>query len=168
MNRFKRLCDEALARAEKEPRAPAPTKPRGPGKRTSKVLLAQPIRIDHAGGLGGFSPIRDRMPGANDLEVAYGAFLDHQKAMGEVLEWYWQPMSLRLTFLEDGRGDFYRPDFLVVTSTREIQIHETKGFMQDDARTKLKVAAALYPFRFVLVQRKGGVWERTRYVAALP
>jgi hypothetical protein len=37
---------------------------------------------------------------------------------------------------------------------REIEIHETKGFWEEDARIKFKVAAATYPFRFIGVTRE--------------
>lgn len=38
-----------------------------------------------------------------------------------------------------------------------------KGHWQDDARAKIKIAAAMYPFRFIAVKAKpkrvGGGWE---------
>ena len=44
-----------------------------------------------------------------------------------------------------------------------IECHEVKGFWQDDARAKIKVAADLYPFRFIAVKartkKSGGGWE---------
>ncbi|MCO7495183.1 hypothetical protein [Stenotrophomonas maltophilia] len=40
--------------------------------------------------------------------------------------------------------------------------HEVKGHWQDDARAKIKIAAAMYPFRFIAVKarpkRDGGGW----------
>ena len=43
-----------------------------------------------------------------------------------------------------------------------IECHEVKGFWQDDARAKIKVAADMYPFRFLAVRVKtkkdGGGW----------
>lgn len=57
---------------------------------------------------------------------------------------------------------FYSPDFQVVNDeTGEIELHEVKGFWEDDARVKIKVAAAQFPeFRFVAVQYKKGQWVR--------
>lgn len=44
----------------------------------------------------------------------------------------------------------------------EMEAHEVKGFWTDDARVKIKVAASLFPFKFVAVkvqsQKNGGGW----------
>jgi hypothetical protein len=44
-----------------------------------------------------------------------------------------------------------------------IELHEVKGFWTDDARVKIKVAASIYPFKFMAVkprpQKVGGGWE---------
>jgi hypothetical protein len=58
----------------------------------------------------------------------------------------------------------YTPDFMVLTTTGGIEFHEVKGFMEDDAWVKIKVAAEKFPmFVFVLVRKKakkdGGGWE---------
>jgi hypothetical protein len=58
----------------------------------------------------------------------------------------------------------YTPDFMVLGTNGEIQFHEVKGFMEDDAWVKLKVAAARFPmFSFVLAKKRankdGGGWE---------
>ena len=51
---------------------------------------------------------------------------------------------------------------MVLTADGVLEIHETKGFMQDDANVKLKVAACSFPFVFRLVKRAakkdGGDW----------
>ena len=43
-----------------------------------------------------------------------------------------------------------------------IECHEVKGYWQDDARVKIKVAADQYPFRFVAIKARakkdGGGW----------
>ena len=57
---------------------------------------------------------------------------------------------------------FYTPDFAVMSADGVMECHEVKGFWQDDARAKIKVAADLYPFRFVAIKAKakkdGGGW----------
>jgi hypothetical protein len=51
----------------------------------------------------------------------------------------------------------YTPDFIALNLDGELIAYETKGFMRDDARVKLKVAARMFPFvGFVLVERKAG------------
>lgn len=54
---------------------------------------------------------------------------------------------------------FYTPDFLVMKANGEIEIHEVKGFWEDDARVKIKVAAEAFPFRFIAVNRKKKEWH---------
>lgn len=44
-----------------------------------------------------------------------------------------------------------------------MECHEVKGFWRDDARAKIKIAADLYPFRFIAVMKRrkkdGGGWS---------
>jgi hypothetical protein len=42
-------------------------------------------------------------------------------------------------------------------------MHEVKGFWQDDARVKIKVAASIYPFKFIAVKKAKGGWEREEF-----
>lgn len=48
-------------------------------------------------------------------------------------------------------------------ATGELEMHEVKGFWEDDARVKIKVAASFYPFSFIAARPKpkeeGGGWE---------
>jgi len=47
-----------------------------------------------------------------------------------------------------------------VTFEDRIELHETKGFMRDDAAVKLKVAADKFPeFLFVLVKKIKKQWD---------
>ncbi|MFQ1753542.1 DUF1064 domain-containing protein [Aeromonas veronii] len=65
---------------------------------------------------------------------------------------------LRLLMLAD--KTFYTPDFMVVRKDGLIELHEVKGFWEDDARVKIKVAAKQHwMFTFVGVQRKGANWS---------
>ena len=91
----------------------------------------------------------------NKLEGAYSEHLSALQRAGEVKWWRFEGIKLRLA-----DKTFFNVDFAVMLSTGEIQMHEVKGFMQDDANVKLKVAAEMYPFRFMLVKKaKGGVWD---------
>lgn len=54
----------------------------------------------------------------------------------------------------------YTPDFWTLGCS--LHAHEVKGFMRDDARVKLKVAARMYPMiQFTLVERIKGEWKFT-------
>jgi hypothetical protein len=80
----------------------------------------------------------------NATETAYALHLELLRRAGEIRAWSYEPMKLRLA-----DKTYYSPDFLVVLGNGEMELHETKGFWQDDARVKIKVAAEQFPwFRF--------------------
>lgn len=92
----------------------------------------------------------------NKLEKRYAQHLDLLRLAGEVAAWRFEAVTLRLAV--DVR---YSPDFLVILPGGELELHETKGFLRDDARIKLRTAARLFPwFVFRLIrQSKAGVWD---------
>jgi hypothetical protein len=94
----------------------------------------------------------------NGLERAYGDLLNVRKAAGQVAEWWYEAVTLKLA--PDCR---YNPDFLVMLPDGSLEFHETKGFQREDSIVKLKAAAEKFPFRFVLVQKQtkkqGGGWK---------
>lgn len=84
----------------------------------------------------------------NGTERDYGALLALRQHAGEILWHKFEGLKLRLA-----DATFYTPDFVVMAADGVIECHEVKGFWQDDARVKIKVAASLYPFRFIAVKR---------------
>lgn len=97
----------------------------------------------------------------NRLERSYAEHLDVLKAAGAVIDWKYESLKLRLA-----DRTFLTVDFWVMMSDGELQAHETKGWMMDDAAVKLKVAAEQYWwFRFYLVKARakkhGGGFEVT-------
>ncbi len=98
----------------------------------------------------------------NKTEAAYSLFLEREKSSGRVAWYKFEGVKLRLA-----DNTFYTPDFAVMLSSGELEMHEVKGFWQDDARVKIKVAAAMYPFRFVAVTPKakkdGGGWKTEEF-----
>jgi hypothetical protein len=87
----------------------------------------------------------------NGMEKAYAAYLETRRLSGEILDWKFEAMKLKLA-----KGTFYNPDFLVVNPDGRLELHETKGWLEDDAAVKVKVAAEMFPmFRFVIVKREG-------------
>ncbi len=91
----------------------------------------------------------------NKLEQAYEQRLKTRLLTGEIVDYKFEPMKLKLA-----DNTTYTPDFLVITSDGEMQLHEVKGYWEDDARVKIKVAAAIFwMFRFVAVQREKVVWK---------
>lgn len=103
---------------------------------------------------------RRKLGEMNGLETAFSEVLEGRLRSGDVLRWDYEPVALRIAWPHDGvRGSSYTPDFMVVLHDGEVVFYETKGYMRDDARVKLKVAAERYPFRFCLVTRKNGKWK---------
>lgn len=93
----------------------------------------------------------------NKTEARYSERLERMKQMGEVLWYRFEGVKLRLA-----DKTFYSPDFFVMRANGEMEVHEVKGFMMDDANVKIKIAADSYPFRFYLVKAvKGNQWSIT-------
>lgn len=94
----------------------------------------------------------------NKTEAAYAQHLENLKHAGEIAWYRFEGLKLRLA-----DNTFYTPDFAVMLTDRQIEVHEVKGFWADDARVKIKVAADQYPFRFIAVKaspkREGGGWK---------
>lgn len=97
-------------------------------------------------------PDDDRL---NKLERRYRDYLEGRKRAGEIVEYVVHPGSLRLGF-----NNRYEPDFLV-QFPRHVEIHDTKGYMQEDSYEKIKNAAErFWIFRFVVVTwSKSAGWE---------
>lgn len=94
----------------------------------------------------------------NKTEIAYSQHLEALKSCGEIVWWKFEAIKLRLA-----DNTFYTVDFFVMKASGELEAHEVKGYWMDDARVKIKVAAGLYPFRFIAIQKKsnkqGGGWK---------
>lgn len=93
----------------------------------------------------------------NRTEKAYEARLKEYLAAGEILEYKFEPLSLRLA-----PGCFYQPDFMVIDADKTVQFVEVKGPFIHDQKSivKLKTASELFPFRFILAQlTKEKIWN---------
>lgn len=93
----------------------------------------------------------------NKAEAAYAQHLEQRRMAGEVVWFKFEGMKLRLA-----DNTFYSPDFAVMLASGQLEQHEVKGFWQDDARAKIKIAADMYPFRFIAIKARakkdGGGW----------
>jgi hypothetical protein len=98
----------------------------------------------------------------NKSEAAYAAHLAYLQTIRQVLWWKFEGLKLRLA-----DNTFYTPDFAVMAADCRMECHEVKGFWRDDARVKVKVAAAQFPFRFVAVTKRalkhGGGWDKEEF-----
>jgi len=94
----------------------------------------------------------------NKTESAYAQRLELLKHAGEILWYKFEGIKLRLA-----DNTFYTPDFAVLNRDSVMELHEVKGHWLDDARAKIKIAADIYPFRFLAIKkqtkRAGGGWD---------
>lgn len=80
----------------------------------------------------------------NQLEADYSLLLEQLRVGGVITRWDFEPVKLRLA-----DRTFYTPDFRVLCPDGLEEFHEVKGFWEEDARIKIKVAAAQHPYTFV-------------------
>lgn len=100
----------------------------------------------------------DRM---NKLEAKYAAHLETMRRAGRIIFWRFESVKFRLA-----DRTWYTPDFYIMRPDGSIEVHETKGFWEDDARVKIKATAEQFPeFFFVAVQWKKGEWVLERFRA---
>ena len=97
----------------------------------------------------------------NKSETAYAQRLEMQKHAGEVLWYKFEGIRLMLA-----ANTSITVDFAVLPASGVLEMIDVKGskaIFTDDARAKMKVAAAMYPFVFKvaypLPQKDGGGWN---------
>lgn len=94
----------------------------------------------------------------NKSEQAYAAYLGQLQAVGGILWHKFEGMKFRLA-----DNTFYTPDFMVMQPDGQLEAHEVKGYWQDDAKVKIKVASDIYPIKFIAIKarakRDGGGWQ---------
>jgi hypothetical protein len=95
----------------------------------------------------------------NKTEAAYQRHLEVLRASGEVLWFGFEAIKLRLA-----DRTYYTPDFAVLLADLTLEAHEVKGFWEDDARVKIKVAAESFPIMFrAFKPSKGGGWSEEAF-----
>lgn len=94
----------------------------------------------------------------NRTEQAYSLLLAERQANGEVAWWAFEGVTLKLA-----EGSRYTPDFFVMLVDGTLECHEVKSRWLGDAKTKMRVAAEKFPFRFqamfAVPKRDGGGWK---------
>ena len=90
----------------------------------------------------------------NGTESKYADRLNERIVAGEVVWWKFESVKFRL-----GPACYYTPDFLISLSDGTLEIHEVKGFMEEDARVKLSVMKEMYPFKIWLIRLNKNAWD---------
>src|SRR5579872_339508 len=120
-----------------------------------------------------FPPVKLRAHGShtpgkmNKTEAAFAQHLDLLVKAGEINQWFFEQITLKLA--ADCR---YTPDYSVIRNDVEsdptwaLTFYEVKArrkgrmFAEDDSKVKIKVAASMFPFRFFYaVPKSNGDWE---------
>ena len=103
------------------------------------------------------------------LERAYCDYLVGLRLASIITRFDFEPERLRLGF--DFRTT-YCPDFRLVMADGAVEFHEVKGHWREDARVKIKAAAAQHPYVFRAVtrrpQREGGGWNWETFTPGAP
>ena len=105
----------------------------------------------------------------NKNEAAYEVYLDSLKGSGSIVDYWFEPFSLRLSEAETGQPLRYTPDFMVLAESGIVYVDDIKAaktkngvaFDDPEAIIRIKAAADRYPlfvFRLVRPDRQGG-WE---------
>ena len=122
-------------------------------------------KVTNKAAAGRFALGRLKTGERNKTEQAYEDFLAMLQRSGQVVWFKFEGVKLRLA-----DNTFYTPDFAVMLANGQMEMHEVKGaraIFADDAKVKVKVAAELYPFPFVVAfpvpKSRGGGWEFDRY-----
>lgn len=100
-------------------------------------------------------PPRDLFEGMNKTERARAIDLEAMKRNGQIVEWWYEKWTFKLA--DDTR---YTPDFVIQKPDGSLEVEETKGFWRDDAKVKIKVFAAQFPFPTRgFVKLPNGAWD---------
>jgi len=104
----------------------------------------------------------------NKVEQDYHNHLSLLKIAGEIQDFAYEPEKLRI-----GDNCQYTPDFRIIRSEEgAIEFHEVKAgwksketgkvkpHVEDDALVKIKAAAEMHPYKFIMVWKENGQWHK--------
>lgn len=115
-------------------------------------MAARPLRSRYGKG------VRRGPRTQTKLEADYAVLLEGKKRLGEIRDFAYEALTLRL-----GHDCRYTPDFMVMAADDVIECHECKGHRWAKNMVKLRVAADRFPFRFYLCERSAGAWAITPF-----
>lgn len=106
------------------------------------------------------APVLRHGPYKNKLEYTYAQVCEMEKRAGEIKDWTYESMTLKLSVAMPGkRGDYHRTDFLKWHNDGSIEIAQTKGWHKNILASLkgLRWAAQKNPwFRFTIKRYKNG------------
>jgi hypothetical protein len=121
-----------------------------------------------------FAKHKRRAPGErNKVEASYEAHLDLLHRAGEIDGFKFEGIKLKLA-----DNTHFTPDFIVYAADGVVELHDTKGttkklrasgikeavpWIEEDAKLKLKIVAAQFPFRVFAVFKTANGWEKQQF-----
>lgn len=105
----------------------------------------------------------------NKTEERFASRLALMKAAGEILGYHYEAVKFCIVPTCPGKrvAVYYTPDFMVLRADSELEMIDVKGSAgwSEDARIKIKTAAARYPeFRWVAYTWTAAkTWEREEF-----
>lgn len=87
------------------------------------------------------APPMDLFAGMNNTERARAIDLEAMKRAGQIVTWWFERWTFKLA--DDVR---YTPDFVIQKPDGSLEVEEVKGFWREDARAKVRVFVAQFPF----------------------
>jgi hypothetical protein len=90
----------------------------------------------------------------NRLESEYAGHLATLKAAGEIYDWKFHAITLKIADPPNAKCATWSPDFAVWTNDMVLQFHDTKGWMEDHAQVRIKVAASQFPHPVFIVTKQ--------------
>jgi hypothetical protein len=103
----------------------------------------------------------------NQTEAAYEKYvLEPAKSAGEILDWWYEPLTVRLSHPPGGQPAKYTPDFMILATDGTIYMDDVKGAGPDDPASivRIKCAAELFPlfvWRVAKLSRSGTFEQKT-------
>lgn len=92
-------------------------------------------------------------------EAEYHRMLELRQKAGEIVWFRHEGINLKL-----GQDAHYRPDFFVMAPDGTMSVIEVKGgYVRPDSLVKLRVAAAQFPFRFLMAQKTKEGWTEKAF-----
>ena len=123
-----------------------------PADLRAAAIVSQPATLPGVKARGRTPYVPGRM---NKLELQYEQFLNEQLRAGEILWHGFEKITLRLA-----NRCTLTVDFTILTTDSFIELHDTKGHMEDDFAAKLRVAATMFPFfTFYVVRKTRDGWQ---------
>jgi hypothetical protein len=102
--------------------------------------------------------------------TSYAQHLELRRKVGDIVWWAFEPIRVRVA-----KNTYFVPDFMVMLSSGELELHDTKGskrvtrksglveevaYTKEDAQMKMKIVAELLPIPLKKVWRThSGEWE---------